>query len=206
MGSLVQFVCYSTVQPQSEFMVAWESFAGGFLSRGIERIVLAENVDRTSEAAFDFVSRNLWDEGRFERAFPHGVRGTGGLGSIVVLQAGGFRLAEAVNMDIADGPREETKVMAFFMARTGQRDAARIAIRSALRMPGVVATASYLKDGDARTDRFDVVVEVFCTAESAPEVIERIGTACAPFLLSGKPAVIGAYQECAELAVAVKRA
>ncbi|MBC7561304.1 MAG: hypothetical protein H7305_00185 [Gemmatimonadaceae bacterium] len=204
MGSLVQFVCFTTVLPQDEFLHAWEPFASGFLSRGIERIILSENAERSSESAFDYVSRNLWDESRFERAFPHGVRGSGGLGPIGVLQAGGFRLADAVNVDLAGGPRTESKVLCFLMARNGQRENARVAIRTALQHPGVAGTAIFLKDGDARTDRFDMVVEVYCREGAIDEMVDLLRNTTTLFVTAA-PVAIGAYREVAEMGVEAKR-
>ncbi|MBC7844187.1 MAG: hypothetical protein H7099_17890 [Gemmatimonadaceae bacterium] len=205
MSSLVQFVCFTTVLPQEEFLVAWEPFATGFLSRGIERIVLSENTERTTEAAFDYVSRNLWDEKRFERAFPHGVRGSGGLGPIGVLQAGGFRLTESSNVDLAVGQRHDAKVIAFLMTRTGLRDKTRAAIRSGCQHPGVTASAIYLKDGDARTDRFDMVIEIYCREGSTDEIIDMLRVATAPHVTAA-PVIMGAYLEVAEMGVEAKRA
>jgi hypothetical protein len=205
MGSLVQFVCFTTVLPQEEFLTAWEPFASGFLSRGIERIVLSENTERTTEAAFDYVSRNLWDESRFERAFPHGVRGSGGLGPIGVLQAGGFRLAESTNVDLGTGQRHDAKVIAFLMARTGQRDKVRAAIRTGAQHPGVTASAIYIKDGDARTDRFDMVIEVYCREGTTDEIIDLIRASTAQ-LVTAAPVIVGSYVEVAEMGVEAKRA
>jgi hypothetical protein len=205
MGSLVQFVCFTTVMPQNEFLVAWEPFASAFLSRGIERIVLSEHSERASEAAFDFVSRNVWDEQRFERAFPHGVRGSGGLGPIGVLQAGAFRLADAINCDPTAGQRADAKVTAFLMSRQGMREQARVAVRTALQQQGISGVAIYLKDGDARTDRFDMVVEVFCQEGSTDAAITAIRTVTAP-LVTAQPVIIGLYQECAEIGIVAKKA
>ncbi len=205
MGSLVQFVCFTTVLPQDEFLQAWEPFASSFLSRGIERVVLCENTERSTEAAFDYVSRNLWDESRFERAFPHGVRGSGGLGPIGVLQAGGFRLAESTNLELASGQRSDAKVVAFLMTRMGQRDAARVSVRSALQAAGVAASAIFLKDGDARTDRFDMVIEAYCREGTGDEVIDALRRATAMFVTAA-PVIAGAYQDVAELGVEAKRA
>ncbi len=204
MGSLVQFVCFTTVLPQEEFLLAWEPFGSGFLSRGIERIVLSENTERSTEAAFDYVSRNLWDEKRFERAFPHGVRGSGGLGPIGVLQAGGFRLVESSNVDLTTGQRHDAKVIAFLMARTGQRDKVRAAIRAGGQHAGVTASAIYLKDGDARTDRFDMVVEMYCREGVTDEIIDVLRVATAPHVTAA-PVIIGAYLEVAEMGVEAKR-
>jgi len=204
MSSLVQFVCFTTTLPQDEFLQAWEPFASGFLSRGIERVVLNENVERSAESAFDYVSRNLWDEGRFERAFPHGVRGSGGLGPISVLQAGGFRLSESTNVDMTAGARQEPKVVAFLMTRMGQREKARDAVRAALQHPGVAANALFLKDGDARTDRFDMVVEVYCRDGAVDEVIDLLRTVTATFVTAA-PVVVGGYREVAEMGVEAKR-
>jgi len=205
MGSLVQFVCFTTVLPQDEFLVAWEPFASGFLSRGIERIVLSENVERSTEAAYDYISRNVWNESRFERAFPHGVRGSGGLGPIGVLQAGGFRLSESVNVDLTAGQRGDAKVMALLMTRNGQRELARNAVRSALQNPGVSGSAIFLKDGDARTDRFDMVVEVYCRDGATDGVVDALRAATASHVTAA-PVIVGAYQEVAEMGVEVKRA
>lgn len=205
MGSLVQFVCFTTVLPQDEFLQAWEPFASGFLARGIERIVLCENTERSSEAAFDYVSRNLWDESRFERAFPHGVRGSGGLGPISVLQAGGFRLAESVQVELAAGQRTEAKVMVFLMTRMGQRDAARASVRTALQHPGVAASAIFVKDGDARTDRFDMVIEAYCRDGVTDEVINLLRGATAMHVTAA-PVIVGSYQDMAELGVEARRA
>jgi len=204
MSSLVQFVCFTTTLPQDEFLQAWEPFASSFLSRGIERVVLNENVERSAESAFDYVSRNLWDEGRFERAFPHGVRGSGGLGPISVLQAGGFRLSESTNVDMTAGARQEPKVVAFLMTRMGQREKARDAVRVALQHPGVAANAIFLKDGDARTDRFDMVVEVYCRDGAVDEVIDLLRTVTATFVTAA-PVIVGGYREVAEMGVAAKR-
>ncbi len=204
MSSLVQFVCFTTTLPQDEFLQAWEPFASSFLSRGIERVVLNENVERSAESAFDYVSRNLWDEGRFERAFPHGVRGSGGLGPISVLQAGGFRLNESTNVDMTAGARQEPKVVAFLMTRMGQREKARDAVRAALQHPGVAANALFLKDGDARTDRFDMVVEVYCRDGAVDEVIDLLRTVTATFVTAA-PVIVGGYREVAEMGVAAKR-
>ena len=205
MGSLVQFVCFTTVLPQEEFLHAWEPFGSGFLSRGIERIVLSENTERSTEAAFDYVSRNLWDEKRFERAFPHGVRGSGGLGPIGVLQAGGFRLVESSNVDLATGQRHDVKVVAFLMARTAHRDKVRASIRNSIgQHPNVAASAVYLKDGDARTDRFDMVVELYCRDGGTDEVIDILRVATAPHVTAA-PVIIGAYMEVAEMGVEAKR-
>jgi hypothetical protein len=204
MGSLVQFVCFTTVLPQEEFLQAWEPFASGFLSRGIERIVLCENTERSTEAAFDYVSRNLWDESRFERAFPHGVRGSGGLGSISVLQAGGFRLAESVNLELATGHRTEAKVVAFLMTRMGQRDAARVSVRAALQTAGVSASAIFLKDGDARTDRFDMVIEAYCRDGATDDVIDAVRRATTMYVTAA-PVIVGAYQDMAELGIEARR-
>ena len=204
MGSLVQFVCFSTVLAQEPFLQAWEPFGSGFLARGIDRIVLSENTERSSEAAFDYVSRNLWDEKRFERAFPHGVRGSGGLGPISVLQAGGFRLAESANVDPSSGPRQDTKVLAFFMARTGHREKTRAALRSVMQHPGVNGGAIYIKDGDARTDRFDMVSEVYCHEAEAGEVINLLRVAVTPHVTAA-PVIVGAYLEVAEMGVEAKR-
>jgi hypothetical protein len=204
MGSLVQFVCFTTVLPQEEFLQAWEPFASGFLSRGIERIVLSENTERSSEAAFDYVSRNLWNESRFERAFPHGVRGSGGLGSIGVLQAGGFRLAEASHVDLAQAARGEPKVMVFLMARSGQREALRGSVLTALQPFGVSAHAIFVKDGDARTDRFDMVFEVYCRDGATDAVIGALRSATATHVTAA-PVIVGAYQEVAEMGVEAKR-
>ena len=204
MGTLVQFVCFTTVLPQDEFLQAWEPFASGFLARGIERIILSENAERSSESAFDYVSRNLWDESRFERAFPHGVRGSGGLGPIGVLQAGGFRLADAVNVDLTAGPRHESKVLCFLMARNGQRDAARIAIRSALQHPGAAGSAIFMKDGDARTDRFDMVIEVYCRDGATDEIVDLLRNTTTMFVTAA-PVIVGAYREVAEMGIEAKR-
>ncbi|MDZ7632445.1 MAG: hypothetical protein U5K74_14125 [Gemmatimonadaceae bacterium] len=204
MGSLVQFVCFTTTLPQDEFLLAWEPFAGSFLSRGIDRIVLSENTERSTEAAFDYVSRNHWDESRFERAFPHGVRGSGGLGPIGVLQAGGFRLAEATGLDVTAGQRHEPKVIAFLMTRGGQRDPARATVRSALTHAGVVASAIFLKDGDARTDRFDMVVEVYCRDGACDEIVDILRRVTATHVTAA-PVIVGCYQEVAEMGVEVKR-
>jgi hypothetical protein len=204
MSSLVQFVCFTTVLPQEEFLLAWEPFASGYLSRGIDRIVLSENTERTSEAAFDYVSRNLWDESRFERAYPHGVRGSGGLGPIGVLQAGGFRLAESSNVDAAAGQRGDPKVIAFLMTRMGQREKARTTIKTALQHPGVSASAIFLKDGDARTDRFDMVIEVYCRDAASDEIVEMLRTITTQFVTAA-PVIIGAYQEVAEMGVEAKQ-
>lgn len=204
MGSLVQFVCFTTVLPQDEFLQAWEPFASGFLSRGIERIVLSENSERSTESAFDYVSRNLWDEGRFERAFPHGVRGSGGLGPISVLQAGGFRLAESSGVDLMAGTRGESKVIAFLMTRVGQRELARASVRAALQHPGVASSAIFLKDGDARTDRFDMVIEVYCREGAADQLVDVIRSATATHTTAA-PVVMGAYQEVAEMGVEAKQ-
>ena len=205
MGSLVQFVCFTTVLPQEEFLQAWEPFGSGFLARGIDRIVLSENTERSTESAFDYVSRNLWDEKRFERAFPHGVRGSGGLGPIGVLQAGGFRLTESTNVDLVTGQRHDAKVVAFLMARSGHRDKARAAIRNAsAQNVGVMASAIYIKDGDARTDRFDMVVEVYCRDGGTDEVIDMLRVATAPHVTAA-PVIIGAYMEVAEMGVEAKR-
>lgn len=203
MGSLVQFVCFTSTLPQDEFLLAWEPFAGAFLSRGISRIVLAEQQERTAGSAFDFVSRNLWDEGRFERAFPHGVRGAGGLGPIGVLQAGAFRLAEPASFDLTAGIRAATKVSAFLMTRQGQRDAVRASLRAALQHPAVSSSAIFVKDGDARTDRFDVVVEVYCTGEGSDAVVDLLRAATAVHVTAA-PVVIGVYSEVAELGIEVK--
>ena len=206
MGSLVQFVCFTTVLPQDEFLHAWEPFGSSFLSRGIERIVLCENTERSTEAAFDYVSRNLWDEKRFERAFPHGVRGSGGLGPIGVLQAGGFRLVESTNVDLGTGQRHDAKVVTFLMARTGHRDKIRAAIRNSIgQQANVVASAIYVKDGDARTDRFDMVIELYCRDGGTDEVIDILRVATAPHVTAA-PVIIGAYMEVAEMGVEVKRA
>ncbi len=204
MTSLVQFVCFTTSLPQDEFLQAWEPFATAFLSRGITRIVLSENGEREEGAAFDYVSRNLWDEGRFERAFPHGVRGSGGLGPIGVLQAGAFRLAEPVGFDLSSGVRSEEKVVAFLMTRTGQRELARASLRAALQNPAVVASVIFVKEGDARTDRFDVAVEVFCREGGSDAVIELLRTAATAHVTAA-PVVVGAYREVAELEVELKR-
>ncbi len=204
MGSLVQFVCFTTALPQDEFLQAWEPFASSFLSRGIERVVLNENTERSSESAFDYVSRNLWDESRFERAYPHGVRGSGGLGPIGVLQAGGFRLSESTNVDLTSGARTENKVVAFLMTRMGQREKARAAIRSALQHPGVAASALFLKDGDARTDRFDMVIEVYCRDGAVDDVIDVLRTVTATYVTAA-PVIVGAYREVAEMGVEAKR-
>jgi hypothetical protein len=205
MGSLVQFVCFTTVLPQDEFLLAWEPFASAFLSRGIERIILSENVERSSESAFDYVSRNLWDEQRFERAFPHGVRGSGGLGPIGVLQAGAFRVADAINCDPTASQRSEPKVSAFLMTRQGLRETARVAVRSALQQAGVTGVAIYLKDGDARTDRFDMVIEAFCNESAVDDVISAIRAATAQHV-TASPVIVAAYQECAEMGMVAKRA
>ncbi len=205
MSSLVQFVCFTTVLPQAEFLLAWEPFASGFLSRGIERIVLSENTERSTEASFDYVSRNLWDESRFERAFPHGVRGSGGLGPISVLQAGGFRLAESAGVDLASGQRHESKVIVFLMTRMGQRESARASVRAAMQLPGVSASAIFLKDGDARTDRFDMVVEVYCRDGASAEIIDVLRNVTAPHVTAA-PVIIGSYLEVAEMGVEAKRA
>jgi hypothetical protein len=205
MGSLVQFVCFTTALPQEEFLLAWEPFATGYLSRGIERIVLSENTERSSDSAFDYVSRNLWDEKRFERAFPHGVRGSGGLGQIGVLQAGGFRLVESTNVELSTGQRHDGKVLAFLMARTGHRDKVRSAIRAAgVQHAAVTASAMYLKDGDARTDRFDLAVELYCRDGATDEVIDVLRVATAPHVTAA-PVIMGAYLEVAEMGVEAKR-
>lgn len=204
MSSLVQFVCFTTTLPQDEFLQAWEPFSSSFLSRGIERIVLNENVERSAESAFDYVSRNLWDEGRFERAFPHGVRGSGGLGPISVLQAGAFRLSEPTTVDMTAGARHEPKVVVFLMTRMGQREKARDAVRVALQHPGVAANAMFLKDGDARTDRFDMVVEVYCRDGAVEEVIDLLRTVTAAFVTAA-PVIVGGYREVAEMGVEAKR-
>ncbi len=204
MGSLVQFVCFTTVLPQEEFLQAWEPFASGYLSRGIERIVLSENTERDSESAFDYVSRNLWDESRFERAFPHGVRGSGGLGPIGVLQAGGFRLAEAAGIEPTTGPREEAKVMVFLMTRIGHREPARVAVRHALQQQSVSAHAIFLKDGDARTDRFDMVVEAYVRDGATDEIISLLRAVTATHVTAA-PVIVGAYREVAEMGVEAKR-
>jgi hypothetical protein len=206
MGSLVQFVCFTTAMPQEEFLQAWEPFASAFLARGIHRIVLSENLARSSESGFDYVSRNLWDEDRFERAFPHGVRGSGGIGPIGVLQAGAFRLTDPLTLDLNAAPlRDDTKVVAFLMARTGQRDRTRAAVRSALQNPAVTGIAFYVKDGDARTDRFDMVVEVFCRDDEAAEaVIEPLQTAVSQFVTAA-PVIMAAFHEVAELGVEAGR-
>jgi hypothetical protein len=167
--------------------------------------VLAENVERSTEAAFDFVSRNLWDEKRFERAFPHGVRGSGGLGSIGVLQAGAFRLAESTNLDLATGVKGDAKVMAFLMTRIGQRDSARASLRSALQQAGVAAHAIFVKDGDARTDRFDMVVEAYCRDGTTDEVTDVIRRVTTPHVTAA-PVIVGAYLDMAELGVEARRA
>ena len=203
MGSLVQFVCFTTVLPQEEFLQAWEPFGSGFLARGIDRIVLSENTERSTESAFDYVSRNLWDEKRFERAFPHGVRGSGGLGPISVLQAGGFRMTESTNVDLIAGQRHGDKVIAFLMTRSGQRDRLRAAIRNA-QHTAVTASAIYIKDGDARTDRFDMVVEMYCRDGGTDEVIDILRVATAPYVTAA-PVIIGAYLEVAEMGVEAKR-
>lgn len=205
MGSLVQFVCFTTVLPQDEFLVAWEPFASGYLSRGIERIVLSENTERSTEASFDYVSRNLWDESRFERAYPHGVRGSGGLGPIGVLQAGGFRLAESMNVDLTAGQRHDAKVLVFLMTRMGQRELARVSVRNALQHQGVTASAIFLKDGDARTDRFDMVIEVYCREGGTDEIIDILRKVTATHVTAA-PVIVGAYQEVAEMGVEAKRA
>lgn len=204
MGSLVQFVCFTTSLPQEEFLQAWEPFASTFLSRGIERVILNENVERAEDSAFDYVSRNLWDESRFERAYPHGVRGSGGLGPIGVLQAGGFRLADATNVDAAAGARSEPKVLVFLMTRQNQREKARQAVRGALQQPGVVASAIFLKDGDARTDRFDMVIEAYCREGAVDEVIGSLRSVTATFVTAA-PVVAGAYREVAEIGIEAKR-
>jgi hypothetical protein len=204
MGSLVQFVCFTTVLPQEEFLQAWEPFASSFLARGIERIVLSENTERSGDSAFDYVSRNLWNESRFERAFPHGVRGSGGLGSIGVLQAGGFRLADSSHVDLTQAARGEPKVMVFLMARSGQREAIRSAMQSAMQPLGVSAWAIFMKDGDARTDRFDMVLEVFCRDGSTDAVIGALRAATATHVTAA-PVIVGAYQEVAEMGVEAKR-
>lgn len=205
MGSLVQFVCFTTVLPQDEFLLAWEPFASGYLARGIDRIVLSENSERSTEASFDYVSRNLWDESRFERAYPHGVRGSGGLGPIGVLQAGGFRLAESMNVDVAAGQRHEPKVLVFLMTRMGQRELARVSVRNALQDPGVLASAIFLKDGDARTDRFDMVIEVYCRDGATDGVVDLLRKVTATHVTAA-PVIVGAYQEVAEMGVEAKRA
>ena len=206
MGSLVQFVCFTTAMPQEEFLQAWEPFASAFLARGIHRIVLSESVERSNEAGFDFVSRNLWDEDRFERAFPHGVRGSGGLGPIGVLQAGAFRLTDPMTLDLNAAPlREDTKVVAFLMNRTGQRDRTRAAVRAALQNPAVTGVAFYVKDGDARTDRFDMVVEVFCRDEEGAEgAIEALRGAVSQFVTAA-PVIAASFREVAELGVEAGR-
>jgi hypothetical protein len=203
MGSLVQFVCFTSTLPQHEFLHTWEPFASSFVSRGISRIVLAENVERSGASAFDFVSRNLWDEGRFERAFPHGVRGSGGLGSIGVLQAGAFRLVEPAAFDLTAGMRVGAKVTAFLMTRSGQREPLRASVRSALQHPAVIASALFIKDGDARTDRFDVAIEVYCNDEGTDAVVDLLRGATAVHVTAA-PVVIGAYREVAELGVEAK--
>ena len=204
MGSLVQFVCFTTSLPQDEFVQAWEPFASSFLSRGIERVVLSENVERSADSAFDYVSRNLWDESRFERAFPHGVRGSGGLGPIAVLQAGAFRLADLTSLDVAAGARTEAKVFVFLMTRQNQREKACQAVRTALQHPGVAASAIFLKDGDARTDRFDMVVEVYCRDGAMDDVIGALRSATATFVTAA-PVVAGTYREVVEMGVEAKR-
>ena len=204
MGSLVQFVCFTTGLSQEDFLQAWEPFGSGFLARGIDRIVLSENTERSTESAFDYVSRNLWDEKRFERAFPHGVRGSGGLGPISVLQAGGFRLAESNNVDLHTGQRHDEKVIAFLMTRTGQRDRLRTAIHNA-QSATVSASAIYVKDGDARTDRFDMVIEMYCREGGTDEIIDLLRVATAPHVTAA-PVIIGSYMEVAEMGVEAKRA
>lgn len=204
MGTLVQFVCFTTGLPQDEFLQAWEPFASSFLSRGIERVVLSENTERSDEGAFDYISRNLWDESRFERAYPHGVRGSGGLGPIGVLQAGGFRLAESMNVDLTSGSRTETKVIAFLMTRMGQREKVRTAVKAALQHPGVAASAIFLKDGDARTDRFDMVIEVYCREGVNHDVVELLRSTTAVHVTAA-PVIVGAYREVAEMGVEAKR-
>lgn len=204
MGSLVQFVCFTTSLPQDEFLQAWEPYASAFLSRGIERIVLNENLERAEESAFDFVSRNVWDEQRFERAFPHGVRGSGGLGPIGLLQAGAFRLADASNTDIAGSARGEAKVMVFLMTRPNQREKARQAVRAALQQSAVVASAIFLKDGDARTDRFDMVIEAYCRDGASDDVLNALQVATATYVTAA-PVIVGAYREVAEIGVEARR-
>ncbi|MCC7051699.1 MAG: hypothetical protein IT355_00440 [Gemmatimonadaceae bacterium] len=205
MGSLVQFVCFTTALPQDEFLQSWEPFASAFLARGIHRIVLSENVARSGEPGFDYVSRNLWDESRFERAFPHGVRGSGGLGAIGVLQAGAFRLVDPPTFDLQAGPRSDSKLMVFLMTRAGQRERTRAAIRAALQDPAITGCAFYLKDGDARTDRFDMVVEVFGRDDGACEdAVAPLRAAVAPFVTAAA-VIVSTFHEVAELGVEARK-
>jgi hypothetical protein len=90
------------------------------------------------------------------------------------------------------------------MTRQNQREKACQAVRTALQQPGVAASAIFLKDGDARTDRFDMVVEVYCRDGAMDDVIGAVRSATATFVTAA-PVVAGSYREVVELGVEAKR-
>lgn len=162
---IIQFVGFETSLPRQVFVSRWEPFVTSFLARGIERVVLSEG---DGAIGFGFVSRNLWPEARFRAAFPLGLPRDSGGGAVTAVQAGGFRVAASVGMELLGARPGVAKSLLFVRCREEAKD-------EIVPMLGALATqhergigwATYAADPAALGGRFDAALEVYCEVDEA---------------------------------------
>ena len=154
--TLFQFVCFETPFARPDFLSRWAPFASSFLARGIERIVLSEQM---GAGRFAYVSRNAWDRDRFAEAFGGQLPADAGGGPVRAIQGGAFLLTAGVGLDPLVERTDAPKVIAFL-----QGDSAIALWRShASSLPHDAAWALYERDPATRGGRFDAVFELFAT-------------------------------------------
>ena len=88
-GEFVQFVCFKTAGsvPVELFHESWIPIAQSFIARGINTVILSQNVGFVDLCPYTFVSKNLWDSiGAIKSTFPGGLPPPAGRGHITVNQ------------------------------------------------------------------------------------------------------------------------
>lgn len=130
-GELTQLVIFRTDLPVVRFTATWRPVAEGFLAAGLSTITLATFAGGSQDGVA-FVSRNVWPEGDYRRAFPQGLAADGAAGAVSVTQAGVFSVHPGGGEPIATArPDRDLSMALLHLTHPAQSDAAIEAVLAA---------------------------------------------------------------------------
>jgi len=165
---VIQFVGFETSLPKDAFLQRWEPFAASFLARGLDRVVLGES---DAASGFHFISRNVWPEARFRAVFSSRLPGDAGGGAVTAVQVGAFQVVASEGVDLLATRHGVVKIVALVRCRHDALGTIAPLLVELGRQRGAgIGWATYAADPSTRGGRFNAVLELYASEESADQI------------------------------------